>query len=123
MERQDNNKEADHGVDEPNMTEITCAFCGGTGTDPFGVMSWLSTCCICGGRGVVSIEAPYRFCPHCNGTGAVKTLTCTTCRGKGHVPLPSAPIVECPVCAGSGDDGSAPALACIRCQGKGFVLA
>ena len=31
--------------------EITCAFCHGAGTDPFGVMSDRSVCGACGGRG------------------------------------------------------------------------
>ena len=33
---------------------ITCAFCRGEGTDPFGVMSDRSVCGACGGRGVVT---------------------------------------------------------------------
>jgi len=31
--------------------EIKCAFCGGTGRDPFKVLSPLSNCGICGGKG------------------------------------------------------------------------
>ena len=31
--------------------EVTCSFCGGKGTDPFGILSWVSTCVVCGGRG------------------------------------------------------------------------
>lgn len=123
MERHNKKEQADHGVDQRRMTQITCAFCGGSGRDPFGVMSWLSKCCVCGGKGVAEIEAPYRSCPHCNGSGAVKTLTCTTCGGKGNVTLPSGSIATCPLCKGSGDDGSCPAMACIRCHGKGFILA
>jgi len=33
-------------------TSATCAFCRGRGNDPFGIMSHLSTCCVCGGRGI-----------------------------------------------------------------------
>ncbi|MDA8408121.1 MAG: hypothetical protein M0T73_14850 [Deltaproteobacteria bacterium] len=103
------------------MSEITCSFCRGTGKDPFGVLSWLSTCCVCSGRRVVDVPSPYKVCPHCAGTGAVKTLTCTTCMGKGYIPLPSRPIVRCPECHGSGDSSSIPSLACIKCHGKGFI--
>ena len=39
------------------MREVACAFCGGRGKDPFGIMSWLSTCCVCGGTGVVQVGA------------------------------------------------------------------
>jgi len=105
---------------EPETEEVTCSFCSGTGKDPFGIMSWLSTCCVCGGRGVVLMEAPHTQCAHCQGTGAVKTLTCTTCQGKGRVPLPIGRIVVCPECHGSGDDASAPAMPCLKCHGRGF---
>ena len=53
---------------------VRCAFCRGTGRDPFGIMSWLSSCCVCSGRRRVTIETPYGCCPHCNSTGAIKTL-------------------------------------------------
>jgi DnaJ-class molecular chaperone len=70
---------------------------------------------------VVLVRSPYIRCAHCEGTGAVKTLTCTVCMGTGFVPLPSGPIEVCPECLGSGDDASAPAMACLTCRGRGFV--
>jgi DnaJ-class molecular chaperone len=105
------------------MSEITCSFCRGTGKDPFGIMSWQSVCAVCGGKGVIDVPKPYRACPHCDGTGAVKTFTCTSCKGKGYVPVPSSPIVNCPECRGSGDDASNSSLDCLKCRGKGFVIA
>jgi DnaJ-class molecular chaperone len=104
------------------MSEITCSFCKGTGKDPFGILSWRSTCSVCDGKGVVDVPKPYRPCPHCGGTGAVKTFTCIGCGGKGYVPLPSEPVVTCPDCNGSGDDSSNPYLDCLKCRGKGFVV-
>lgn len=108
-------------VKQRETTEMTCSFCGGTGKDPFGIMSWISTCCVCGGKGSVNVRTPYAPCAHCNGTGAVKTFVCTSCMGKGYIPLPRGPISICPDCRGSGDDGSAPGMACLRCRGRGFV--
>jgi len=102
--------------------EVPCSFCGGTGRDPFGIMSWMSTCCVCGGKGAVRVRTPHTRCAHCNGSGAVKTLTCTVCMGIGFVPLPSEPTKPCPECHGSGDDASAPAMACLKCRGRGFVV-
>ena len=102
--------------------ELTCAFCGGRGRDPFDIMSYLSTCCVCGGRGKVQVHAPAVACAHCEGTGAIKTLTCTTCGGRGSVHLPSLPTVSCSVCKGSGDDASAPAMACLKCRGTGLII-
>jgi len=107
-------------VHQTVLEQVTCSFCGGTGKDPFGIMSWLSTCCVCGGRGVVLVPAPRTRCAHCNGTGAVKTLTCTVCMGKGFVALPESPIAICSECHGSGDDSSAPSMACLKCHGRGF---
>jgi len=99
---------------------VTCSFCGGRGKDPFGIMSWLSTCCVCSGSGRVQVPAPHRPCAHCRGTGAIKTFTCTVCRGTGHVPVPPGPLQVCPECRGSGDDAGS-ALACMACRGQGRV--
>ena len=103
------------------MESVTCAFCSGKGKDPFGIMSSLSTCCVCGGRGVVRIHVPHARCAHCEGSGAIKTLTCTACHGTGFVPTSSIPTVLCPECKGTGDDGSAPAMACLKCRGRGWI--
>jgi len=102
--------------------ELTCAFCRGRGRDPFDIMSSLSTCCVCGGRGKVRVQSPAIACAHCRGTGAVKTLTCTTCGGRGFVPQPLSPTVSCPLCKGAGDDASAPAMACLKCRGTGWMM-
>ncbi len=109
-------------VDVPGKwIRVRCSFCGGLGRDPFGILSRLSTCCVCGGRGLVSVPAPYMRCAHCRGTGAVKTLTCTVCGGKGFVAEVPGPTRQCPECAGTGDDGSASAMACLRCRGLGLI--
>ena len=78
--------------------------------------------CGCGGSGKVLVQSPAVLCAHCQGTGAVKTLTCTTCGGRGSVYRPQQSTVSCPVCRGSGDDSSAPAMACLKCRGKGWIL-
>jgi len=108
-------------AEKRKMEEVTCSFCGGKGKDPFGVMSFLSGCSVCGGTGVVEVEAPYIPCAHCEGTGAIKRLTCTACRGTGFVPAAGGPTVVCPECEGTGDDASAPAMACLKCRGRGWV--
>jgi DnaJ-class molecular chaperone len=109
-----------HATPAGGRAEVTCSFCRGRGTDPFGIMSWLSTCCVCGGRGRVHVAAPYQRCAHCRGTGAVKTFTCTVCRGTGYLPLLPGPLRACPACRGTGDD-AASALACMVCRGRGRV--
>ncbi|MFA5111269.1 MAG: hypothetical protein WC443_07695 [Desulfobaccales bacterium] len=101
------------------MTLMPCAFCGGTGKDPFGIMSWLSTCCVCHGRGVVQVQSPSVPCAHCRGRGAIKTFTCTVCGGKGRVAAFAGPTVPCPDCRGTGDAVSA--LACLTCRGRGWI--
>ena len=103
------------------MKDVPCSFCGGNGRDPFGIMSALSTCCVCGGRGFVTVTVPYVRCAHCRGSGAVKTLTCTVCGGKGLVAAPAGPTVVCPDCRGTGDDSGAPAMNCLKCRGRGWV--
>lgn len=105
------------------FVQVKCAFCRGSGKDPFGIMSWLSSCCVCGGRGSVRVEAPFERCAHCNGTGAVKTLTCTVCRGKGVLRAIPSPTKLCPRCLGSGDDWASPALDCLTCRGRGRIVA
>jgi DnaJ-class molecular chaperone len=103
------------------LDEVTCSFCGGQGTDPFGIMSWLSTCVVCGGRGTVLVPVSRRRCAHCQGTGAIKTFTCSVCHGTGFVPELPGPIKVCPECRGTGTDASISALACQTCRGRGVV--
>ena len=103
------------------IDEIVCAFCHGRGTDPFDILSSLSTCCVCGGRQRVVVTVPNERCAHCCGSGAIKTLTCTVCGGRGVVPAPERSRIKCMECGGSGDDGSAPAMACLNCRGRGWL--
>ncbi len=69
--------------------ESKCAFCGGTGRDPFKVLSPLSNCGVCGGKGTVRVKEPHETCPACGGTGVYyrSRLSCGTCGGKGVVPV------------------------------------
>lgn len=99
---------------------VKCAFCNGTGKDPFGLLSPLSTCQVCSGRGKVSVTPPTIKCAFCNGTGIYldKRITCTVCGGKGVVTEPKG-AKTCPECKGS---GQAPdSLPCLNCRGKGVV--
>jgi len=100
---------------------VVCSFCRGTGKDPFGIMSAMSACCVCGGKGTLQLQGPHRGCPHCGGTGAVKTFTCGVCRGKGYIPEATVPTVVCPECGGKGDSQGNPDLSCLRCRGQGVV--
>jgi len=102
---------------------VSCSFCRGTGRDPFGIMSALSTCCVCRGSGVVRLDGPHAPCAHCAGSGAVKTFTCGACRGTGYVPEAAGPTVVCPDCRGTGDEHGDAALGCLRCRGRGRVAA
>lgn len=110
-------------IGEGRTTQVPCAFCHGTGKDPFGILSSLSTCCVCQGRGTVAVEASHEWCAHCGGTGAVKRLTCTVCGGRGLLPVLKGPTEVCPECGGTGDDPSAPAMACLECRGRGKIPA
>ena len=111
------------GINPRATVQAPCAFCGGTGKDPFGILSRLSTCCVCQGRGTVAVEASHEWCAHCGGTGAVKRLTCTVCGGRGVLPVLKGPTEVCPECGGSGDEPSAPAMACLECRGRGKIPA
>ncbi len=106
---------------EARTVQMPCAFCRGTGKDPFGIMSSLSACCVCSGSGTVAVAVSYERCAHCRGTGAVKRLTCMVCGGKGVVPALEGSTEVCPKCGGTGDDSSAPAMDCLECCGRGKV--
>jgi len=114
---------AQMAIDEARTVQMPCAFCQGTGKDPFGIMSRLSSCCVCRGRGTVAVEVPHEPCAHCKGTGAVKRLTCTVCGGRGVLPALEGSTEVCPGCGGTGDDHCAPAMACLRCRGRGKIAA
>lgn len=68
---------------------LECAFCRGRGRDPFGVLSYLSNCPVCHGRGTVRVVEPYETCKACEGTGLYfnSKMYCWPCRGKGVVPV------------------------------------
>jgi hypothetical protein len=110
-------------TEEREKAEVVCSFCAGKGRDPFRIMSRVSACSVCAGRGVVAVQRPYVRCAHCDGTGAIKRLTCTVCRGTGFVLAAVGPTILCPKCKGTGDDGSAPTMACLKCRGRGWVSA
>ena len=99
---------------------ITCAFCNGTGKDPFGILSPLSTCQVCGGKGKVSVNPPTAKCAFCDGTGIFpdKRITCTVCGGKGMVTVPKG-AKTCPECKGSGQ--ASDGLPCLNCRGIGVA--
>lgn len=100
--------------------QIPCAFCKGRGTDPFGILSSLSSCQVCGGTGNVEVEESTITCAFCGGSGVYldKRLSCTVCGGKGVVPKPKGGKT-CPDCRGRGmaPDG----LPDLRCRGTGMV--
>ncbi len=105
------------------LKTITCAFCEGTGKDPFGIMSPLSACCVCGGTGTVTIETPYVRCAFCDGTAIYphSRLTCTACEGTGSIPIET-PTENCPNCQGTGVDPRYEAgFYCLVCHGAGIV--
>ncbi|MBI4770542.1 MAG: hypothetical protein HY784_09080 [Chloroflexi bacterium] len=60
--------------------DVTCAFCGGNGRDPFGILSPLATCQVCGGTGRCTLRQPTAPCPFCRGNGVHPSSrnTCTT---------------------------------------------
>ena len=103
---------------------ITCAFCEGTGKDPFGIMSPLSSCQVCGGKGSVTVREPAIVCAFCEGTGVhdEQRLTCTVCGGKGMVSIKE-PTEKCPHCQGTGVNTNINYLSCALCGGKGVVTA
>ena len=106
-------------VNHIGLVEVTCSFCKGIGKDPFGLLSELSTCGVCAGRQKVWVAAQHVACPHCRGTGAIKTFSCTVCNGTGFVSAPSGPTTVCRECNGTGDDSSNSALDCLECHGRG----
>jgi DnaJ-class molecular chaperone len=103
---------------------INCAFCGGKGKDPFGIMSYLSTCYACLGRKDVWVLKPLMECVYCRGTGISPIggrNYCIVCHGWG-VTSVKEPTEVCPACKGSGiHKHKTPGLYCINCKGKGVI--
>ena len=102
------------------LVEVKCAFCQGTGRDPFGILSSLSNCSVCGGKGVVMVAEPHVTCRACEGTGVqpFTRLTCLACSGKGVIGV-AEKTETCPVCGGPGADTEN--RYCLRCHGSGVI--
>ena len=98
--------------------QINCAFCSGTGKDPFDLLSPISNCLVCNGTGKVMVEEPAKKCVFCSGTGKNPLgarVPCIVCAGKGMNRFEN--TVQCARCFGTGKatDG----LPCTRCGGQG----
>ncbi len=108
------------------QVEVECAFCKGTGKDPFDLLSPLSKCQVCSGTGRRMITTPTRKCAYCHGTGVHphSRMVCMTCRGVGLVSVPE-DAVPCPGCGGTGNESrnyyADSVLPCMVCGGKGVV--
>lgn len=109
--------------------KVTCAFCGGKGIDPFGIMSDLATCAECGGQGYRILHEPIAKCAFCRGTGVhpQTRMSCTICKGAGMVQVPANGIA-CPYCHGDGRAADAvdypwhdSVFSCPHCGGKGVM--
>lgn len=104
------------------IRETTCAFCKGTGKDPFKLLSRMSACQVCGSTGKVKIHGPPAECVFCQGRGVYphSRITCSACGGKGSVPFAGA-REKCPECGGLGRKADGDHLPCSVCNGKGIV--
>ena len=73
----------------PYTKKIPCAFCHGTGKDPFGQLYPVSTCQDCHGRIEIYILTPFKTCTYYPGTGLAFSTqnTSTSCRGRGVISL------------------------------------
>jgi DnaJ-class molecular chaperone len=105
------------------MERIDCAFCNARGIDPFKILSPLSKCQVCWGRGTVSVSVRDKkmTCVYCKGSGKHPELrlTCPVCWGKGVVTV-NEPTMVCPKCGGTGKAPESK-LPCLRCGGKGVI--
>lgn len=110
-------------IEDTSIT-VKCAFCDGTGKDPFGCMSHLSNCQVCHGRGTVRVQPPVKECAFCGGSGiqpySAARLTCGACGGKGVVTAIE-PSMVCPTCGGSGISMAPLPQYCLTCKGQGVV--
>jgi DnaJ-class molecular chaperone len=114
---------------ERGEVRVTCAFCGGKGVDPFGIMSEMAVCAECGGQGYRIMREPIAQCAFCGGTGVHPgtRMACTVCEGAGMVEVPLDGIV-CPYCRGTGRAAEAAdypwhdsIFSCPHCGGKGIA--
>ena len=99
---------------------ISCAFCKGKGTDPFNVLSSLSVCGACDGRGTLHVSTPHVRCVYCEGTGSYKTYRCPVCGGAGVAAALAVPTRTCPECEGHAFEASS-GLVCLKCRGRGVI--
>ena len=104
------------------MKRITCAFCKGTGKDPFNLLSELAFCQVCSGTGEVYVDEPATECAFCKGTGVHPhtRISCSVCEGKGSITHHKGSDEQCPECGGKGHKVSEN-LPCSHCGGKGFI--
>jgi len=104
-----------------SMAELCCAFCHGTGKDPFDLLSSHASCEVCGGSGKVTVTEPAHSCAFCRGSGVFpgSRLTCTVCMGKGMVTVAQA-AEPCRTCGGAGVRAGR-FLPCSACGGKGLL--
>ena len=104
-----------------NVMTVKCAFCDGTGKDPFKLLSKLSICPVCQGRKMVQVERPTVACAYCHGTGKQPhgRLTCSPCKGTGLITL-AGPTAKCLQCGGLGRMIESD-LPCSLCRGTGLV--
>jgi len=103
---------------------IDCRFCKGKGIDPFGIMSKLATCTICGGKKKIIVFEPYVDCKFCKGCGVYPTsrLSCTACSGKGVISVRNKNEKVCRFCSNSGISSPRGAgFWCFYCHGTGLV--
>ena len=101
--------------------EYGCGFCGGTGKDPYHLLSKLATCQVCSGRKKVVIEGNAIRCSFCRGNGRQKLdsrVTCLACKGRGMVVVSNPQ--KCAACKGSGRTKESK-LTCLKCHGYGFI--
>ena len=107
--------------EKEGKSTLKCAFCRGKGIDPFDLLSKLSDCQVCLGRGEVTIRKPVVECVCCGGTGTHRQqrLTCIVCGGKGMVGIKE-PVQTCPKCNGKGVVKGY-YLPCLKCGGRGVI--
>jgi DnaJ-class molecular chaperone len=100
---------------------VKCAFCAGTGRDPFAILSPGSRCPVCRGQTTLALAGPAVPCAYCRGTGRQRhaRLACSGCRGAGVIPL-YGPAKPCLQCHGTGREPQGD-LPCSLCRGAGVL--
>lgn len=112
----------DRSKTENSTVKINCAYCQGTGKDRFGVMSALSTCPVCHGRGFHILTRPLVPCVYCGGSGVSPTggrYYCLACGGKGVHHRPKTQQC-CSECHGTGITKGGSGFYCYTCHGSGL---